>query len=122
MNLNQQPPLPASTKVLVLAGPQVDVFPGEIDIIRAVHRQRRQCCSWLERSRHRSTAWKSSTGDVGHRALQDGAIIDFAGQMLGIDDPDHHAVDARLSTAITPSPQDFDTCDHLSAGPRRDRR
>lgn len=84
INLNSTQSLPEDTSVLVLAGPEIDLFPGEIEVIR----------NYIDAGGN--LLWLSDPGeqhgleqlspDLGIE-LQPGVIIDFAGQMLGIDDP-----------------------------------
>lgn len=84
LNLNESRELPDNTSVLVLAGPQIDVFAGEIDIIREYINNGGNVL-WLADPGPQYGLEKLSD-DVGV-SFQDGAVIDFAGQMLGIDDP-----------------------------------
>lgn len=84
INLNNTQSLPESTRILVLAGPEVDVFPGEIEIIREYINNGGNVL-WLSDpgSQH---GLEELSADMGVR-FEEGVIIDFAGQMLGIDDP-----------------------------------
>jgi len=84
VNFNAGDELPDTTSVLVLAGPQVDVFPGEIDIIRD-YIEGGGSVLWLADPGSQYGLEKLA-GAIGVK-FQDGAVIDFAGQLLGIDDP-----------------------------------
>ena len=84
VNLGAQQRLPEDTSVLVLAGPQAEVFPGEIDIIRQYINNGGNLL-WLS-DPGKQHGLQNLTGDLGIE-LQSGTIIDFAGQMIGIDDP-----------------------------------
>ena len=84
VNLGAQQTLPEDISVLVLAGPQAEVFPGEIDIIRD-HINNGGNLLWLS-DPGKQYGLQKLTDDLGIQ-LQTGTIIDFAGQMIGIDDP-----------------------------------
>lgn len=84
VNLNASQSLPEDTSVLVLAGPQTDVFPGEIQLIREYIRNGGNVL-WLS-DPDKQYGLEKLTDDLGV-TFQEGVIIDFAGQMLGIDDP-----------------------------------
>ena len=84
INLSELQTIPDNTKVLVLAGPRVDYLPGEVEIVINYVRN------------GGNLLWLHDPGSLfGLDALADelgitfsaGAIIDYAGQLIGINDP-----------------------------------
>lgn len=84
INFNSTRSLPHETSVLVLAGPEIDLFPGEIEVIRE-HIDNGGNLLWLSDPGEQH-GLEQLTSDLGIK-LQPGVVIDFAGQMLGINDP-----------------------------------
>jgi ABC-type uncharacterized transport system involved in gliding motility auxiliary subunit len=84
LNLGESPGIPDNTSVLIVAGPQAALLPGEIGML----------LSYVERGGN--LLWLADPGELhGLEALAlrlgidlpAGTIIDFAGQLLGLDDP-----------------------------------
>lgn len=83
-NLTEQPAIPVDTAILIIAGPQIDYFDGEVDLIR----------KFLERGGN--LLWLHDPGalynldelaqDLRIRFI-DGVIVDPTTQVLGISDP-----------------------------------
>ncbi len=84
LNLADIQTIPDNTQVLVIASPQVDLLPGETALIT----------NYLERGGN--LLWLADLGELHglnnlaeqlHINFRPGVIIDFAGKLLGIDDP-----------------------------------
>lgn len=93
LNLSDTPIIPDNTSVLVLAGPVVPVLQGETELI----------LSYLNNGGN--LLWLQDPGDLnGLGPIADfldieipkGTIIDFAGQLIGINDPTIALVTSRL--------------------------
>lgn len=84
LNLTQSPEIPPDTGVLVIAGPQVDLLPGEVDLLRKYVSEGGSLL-WLtdpgERHGLQPLAQELGIGFV------PGVIVDPTTQMLGIDNP-----------------------------------
>lgn len=77
--------IPENTRVLVIAGPQVDYLPGELEIITDFI-DRGGNLLWLldpPGALHNLDALAAKL----HINITSGTIIDFAGRLLGLDDP-----------------------------------
>jgi ABC-type uncharacterized transport system involved in gliding motility auxiliary subunit len=93
LNLAERRAIPDNTAVLVIAGPQADVLPGETQLMR----------DWLERGGN--LLWLLEPGalsgleplaaDLGLR-LESGTVIDAAGELVGVRDPTIALVTASL--------------------------
>lgn len=84
INLAEIQSIPVSTRVLVIAGPSVKLLPGELDLI----------ATYIESGGN--LLWLVDPGDQhGLETIADkldikiepGLIIDFAGRLIGLDDP-----------------------------------
>ena len=84
INLGETQAIPDNTGILVIAGPRIDYLPGEVEII----------VNYIDAGGN--LLWLHDPGDLyGLDALADkldirfheGAIIDYAGQLIGINDP-----------------------------------
>lgn len=85
LNLANIQAIPENTQVLVIAGPRVDYLPGETGLIN----------DYLEKGGN--LLWLADPADTSHNLdavaeqlrinLEPGTIIDFAGQLIGLDDP-----------------------------------
>ena len=84
LNLAEVNAVPDNTSVLVLAGPQVPLLPGEIDILLRYLEQGGNLL-WLLDPGEKGVP-EQLTGLLGI-AVPAGTIIDVAGQLIGINDP-----------------------------------
>jgi ABC-type uncharacterized transport system involved in gliding motility auxiliary subunit len=85
LNLANIQAIPENTQVLVIAGPRVDYLPGETGLIH----------DYLEKGGN--LLWLADPADSLHNLdtmaeqlrinIESGMIIDFAGQLIGLDDP-----------------------------------
>jgi ABC-type uncharacterized transport system involved in gliding motility auxiliary subunit len=84
LNLTEQPAIPDDTAVLIIAGPQIDYFDGEVELIR----------NYLKQGGH--LLWLHDPGALYnldklaqdlHIRFIDGVIVDPTTQLLGISDP-----------------------------------
>ncbi|MEE9552390.1 MAG: GldG family protein [Gammaproteobacteria bacterium] len=84
LNLAQIQTIPENTQVLVIAGPQVDLLTGEMTLV----------LEYINRGGN--VLWLADPGDLHgldsladylNISLQPGMIMDFAGKLIGIDDP-----------------------------------
>jgi ABC-type uncharacterized transport system involved in gliding motility auxiliary subunit len=82
--LAEKPQLPANTSVLILAGPQVNLLPGEVKLINQ-HVVEGGNLLWLidPGAQHGLTPLAKTLGIT----LESGVIVDPATQMLGLNDP-----------------------------------
>lgn len=111
VNLNEVQALPDNTSVLVLAGPQVDLFPGEVRELRE-YLEAGGNLLWLA-DQGASHGLETLT-ELLPVTFPEGTVVDFAGQLLGIDDPsmvvttpslygDHTVVDEFEFTTLYPT-------------------
>ncbi len=84
LNLGETPVIPDNTSILVIVGPRIDYLPGEVDII----------LQYINRGGN--LLWLHDPGplynldrlaDALSLNFYPGAIIDYAGQLIGINDP-----------------------------------
>ena len=84
LNLAETPKIPADTRVLVIAAPQVPLMPGEVDRIREYLDAGGQML-WLAEP-NESAGLESIAETLGLRVLP-GVIVDPDGSLHGIDNP-----------------------------------
>ena len=84
INLTEIQAIPDNTKMLVIAGPKVDYLPGEVDMIVKYIKQGGNLL-WLQDPG--PLYGLGSLVDELDIELHEGAIIDYAGQLIGINDP-----------------------------------
>jgi ABC-type uncharacterized transport system involved in gliding motility auxiliary subunit len=93
ININETRNIPDNTAILVLAGPQINLLPGEVTIIS----------NFLAQGGN--LLWLADPGGLyGLEPLADslsikfhaGTVVDFAGQLIGIDDPTIALITPRL--------------------------
>jgi len=84
INLSETQMIPDNTGILLIAGPRIDYLPGEVDIIIKYINGGGNLL-WLQEP----GALHKLDGLADELALTfyEGAIIDYAGQLIGIDDP-----------------------------------
>lgn len=93
LNLTEQPAIPDDTAVLVIAGPQIDYFDGEVELIRNYLQQGGNLL-WLH-----DPGALYNLDKLAHDlriSFVDGVIVDPTTQILGISDPSFALV-ARYS-------------------------
>ncbi|NNF95729.1 MAG: GldG family protein, partial [Halobacteria archaeon] len=83
-NLTEQPAIPDDTAILIIAGPQIDYFDGEVDLIRNYLKQGGNLL-WLHDPAALYNLDKLAQ-DLRIRFV-DGVIVDPTTQLLGISDP-----------------------------------
>jgi gliding motility-associatede transport system auxiliary component len=104
INLSETQAVPDNTSILVIAGPRIDFLPGEIEIINK-YVDAGGNLLWLHEP---GPMYKlESLAEQLSIRFYNGAIIDYAGQLIGIDDPSISLVTGSLyaSHAIT---EDFE--------------
>ncbi|MEX0951161.1 MAG: GldG family protein [Gammaproteobacteria bacterium] len=84
VNLNDLQTVPDNTQVMVLAGPRIDLFPGEVGLI-ADYLDNGGNLLWLL-DPGKLHGLEPIADQLGLR-LPDGVIIDHASQLLGVNDP-----------------------------------
>ncbi|HEY9198062.1 MAG TPA: DUF4350 domain-containing protein [Gammaproteobacteria bacterium] len=98
LNLAQNPQIPDNTRLLVIAGPQAALLPGELDLIRG----------WLDRGGN--LLWLTDPGEnAGLEKLAEyfgietlpGVIVDATTQLFGIENPDFVLVTEYPAHPIT---------------------
>lgn len=84
INLSETQTIPDNTSILVIAGPRIDYLPGEIQIIKKYIDEGGNLL-WL----HEPGPLYGLDELADQLAIKffDGAIIDYAGQLIGINDP-----------------------------------
>ncbi|MDR9436640.1 MAG: GldG family protein, partial [Thiohalophilus sp.] len=103
LKLSDEPEIPADTAALVIAGPQLDYLPGEVEIIRNYVRDGGNLL-WLH-DPGKLYGLQPLLEDLGLRFV-DGTIVDPSTRMLGINDPTF-AVVADYSASDHPVTRDF---------------
>jgi ABC-type uncharacterized transport system involved in gliding motility auxiliary subunit len=98
LNLTEQPVIPADTAVLIIAGPQIDYFDGEAELIRNYLQQGGNLL-WL----HDPGALYNLDKLAHDLRIQfiDGVIVDPTTQILGISDPSFALVASYSDHPIT---------------------
>jgi ABC-type uncharacterized transport system involved in gliding motility auxiliary subunit len=98
LNLTEQPVIPADTAVLIIAGPQIDYFDGEVELIRNYLQQGGNLL-WL----HDPGALYNLDKLAHDLRIQfiDGVIVDPTTQILGISDPSFALVASYSDHPIT---------------------
>lgn len=99
LNLANIQAIPENTRVLVIAGPRIDYLAGETALIRQ-YVERGGNLLWLadpDASLHNLDALAEQL----HIRIERGTIIDFAGQLIGLDDP---AIVLLTSSLYPPHP------------------
>ncbi|MDH3947356.1 MAG: GldG family protein [Gammaproteobacteria bacterium] len=84
LNLTEQPAIPDDTAILIIAGPQIDYFDGEVELIRNYLKQGGNLL-WLHDPGALYNLDKLAQ-DL-HIRFIDGVIVDPTTQLLGISDP-----------------------------------
>ncbi len=84
INLVQVKTIPANTQVLVLAGPSVDLLPGELEIISDYIKQGGNLFWLADPGKQHGLDVIAEQLDI---SIESGMIIDFAGRIIGLDDP-----------------------------------
>jgi len=84
INLTEIQAIPDNTKILVIAGPRVDYLPGEVDMIINYVEQGGNLLWLQDPDGLHGLEPLMNTLDI---KLMPGAIIDYAGQLIGINDP-----------------------------------
>jgi len=84
LNLNATPTIPEDTAVLVIAGPQVKLLPGEVTLIQAYVKKGGNLL-WLS-DPGEDNGLEPLAEQLGLRLLP-GTLVDPTGQMLGINNP-----------------------------------
>ena len=105
LNLANIQAIPENTQVLVIAGPRVDFLPGETSLITD-YLEKGGNLLWLTDppgNLHKLDA----LADQLQIRIEPGTIMDFAGQLIGLDDP---AIVLQTSSLYPPHPvtQEFD--------------
>ena len=98
LNLTEQPAIPADTAVLIIAGPQIDYFDGEVELIRNYLQQGGNLL-WLHDPGALYNLDKLAQ-DL-HIRFVDGVIVDPTTQILGISDPSFALVASYSNHPIT---------------------
>ena len=98
LNLTEQPAIPADTAVLIIAGPQIDYFDGEVELIRNYVKQGGNLL-WLHDPGALYNLDKLAQ-DLQIRFV-DGVIVDPTTQILGISDPSFALVASYSEHPIT---------------------
>ena len=98
LNLTEQPEIPDDTAILIIAGPQIDYFDGEVDLIRK-YLERGGNLLWLHDPGALYNLDKL-TQDLRIRFI-DGVIVDPTTQLLGISDPSFALVTRYSEHPIT---------------------
>lgn len=84
INLVEQGVIPDNTTILVIASPLVELLPGEIEIILN-YLQRGGNLLWLTDPGEKSGL--QALADYLHVTIGNGTVIDFSGQLVGLNDP-----------------------------------
>lgn len=84
VNLAEVGAIPDNTRVLVLAGPRVEYLPGEIELIRE-YLDNGGNLLWL--TDPDTENYLAPLAELLQVQIRHGTIIDFAGRMIGLDDP-----------------------------------
>lgn len=105
LNLANIQAIPDNTQVLVIAGPRVDFLPGETALI-IDYLERGGNLLWLADPADTLFNLDALAGYL-HIRIKSGTIIDFAGQLIGLDDP---TIVLQTSSLYPPHPvnQGFD--------------
>ncbi len=98
LNLTEQPEIPSDTAILIIAGPQIDYFDGEVEIIRNYLRQGGNLL-WLYDPGSLYNLDKLAQ-DL-HIQFIEGVIVDPTTQLLGISDPSFALVSRYNEHPIT---------------------
>ena len=98
LNLTEQPVIPVDTAVLIIAGPQIDYFDGEVELIRNYLQQGGNLL-WLHDPGPLYNLDKLAQ-DL-HIRFIDGVIVDPTTQILGISDPSFALVASYSEHPIT---------------------
>ena len=84
INISEMQAIPDNTSILIIAGPRIDYLPGEVEIITKFINDGGNLL-WLHEP---GPLYKlDALADVLSLKFLDGAIIDYAGQLIGINDP-----------------------------------
>ncbi len=84
LNLPTEPAIPAETSVLILASPQVDLLPGEVDIIRK-HVEQGGNLLWLAEPNESRNL--DALAQLLNIRFPTGIVVDPTTQLLGIEHP-----------------------------------
>lgn len=103
LKLSDTPEIPADTAALVIAGPQLDYLPGEVELLRKYLRDGGNLL-WLH-DPGKLYGLRPLLRDLG-LAFVDGTIVDPSTQLLGINDPTF-AVVADYSNSDHPITRNF---------------
>jgi len=102
-NLAQNPQLPDNTRVLVIAGPQVDLLPGEVELITRYVQDGGNLLWLADPGEQHGLAPLAKLLGI---AFEPGIIVDPTTRVLGVSDPRFALVTTYPRHAIT---QGFDT-------------
>lgn len=84
INLGEVQAIPDNTKILVIAGPRVDILPGEVALIDNYLSNGGNLLWLLDPGTLRGL---ESIADSLNIQIPEGVIIDFAGRLIGVNDP-----------------------------------